>query len=64
MHPRAHLTTSGEIVRQNMTEGQAGVPLEISVDFIDINNCEPLSNYWIDMWQVNCYPCLILSSKH
>ena len=47
-----------------MTEGQAGVPLEISVDFIDINNCEPLSNYWIDMLQVNCYPCLILSSKH
>ncbi|KAL1717606.1 Intradiol ring-cleavage dioxygenase [Schizophyllum commune] len=43
----------GEIVRQNMTEGQAGVPLEISVDFIDINNCEPLSNYWIDMWQCN-----------
>ncbi|KAI5891221.1 aromatic compound dioxygenase [Schizophyllum commune H4-8] len=43
----------GEIVRQNMTEDQAGVPLEISVDFIDINNCEPLSNYWIDMWQCN-----------
>ncbi|KAL1740031.1 Intradiol ring-cleavage dioxygenase [Schizophyllum fasciatum] len=43
----------GEIVRQNMTEDQAGVPLEINVDFIDINTCEPLANYWIDMWQCN-----------
>lgn len=43
----------GEIVRQNMTEGQAGVPLEISIDFIDVTTCEPVKNYWIDMWQCN-----------
>ncbi|KAK0498865.1 aromatic compound dioxygenase [Armillaria luteobubalina] len=42
----------GEIVRQNITEGQAGIPLEISADFIDINTCEPVQ-VWVDAWHAN-----------
>ncbi|KAK0469045.1 aromatic compound dioxygenase [Desarmillaria tabescens] len=42
----------GEIVRQNMTEGQAGIPLEISADFIDINTCDPVQ-VWVDAWHAN-----------
>ncbi|KAK0502853.1 aromatic compound dioxygenase [Armillaria luteobubalina] len=41
-----------EIVRQNMTEGQAGIPLEVSVDFIDIDTCEPIQ-VWVDAWHAN-----------
>ncbi|KAK0445476.1 aromatic compound dioxygenase [Armillaria borealis] len=41
-----------EIVRQNMTEGQPGVPLEVSVDFIDIDTCEPVQ-VWVDAWHAN-----------
>ncbi|KAK0443197.1 aromatic compound dioxygenase [Armillaria borealis] len=39
----------GEIVRQNITEGQARIPLEISVDFIDISSCDPVQ-VWVDAW--------------
>ncbi|PBK81409.1 aromatic compound dioxygenase [Armillaria gallica] len=42
----------GEIVRQNITEGQAGIPLEISADFIDINTCDPVQ-VWVDAWHAN-----------
>ncbi|KAK0489943.1 aromatic compound dioxygenase [Armillaria luteobubalina] len=42
----------GEIVRQNMTEGQAGIPLEVSVDFIDISTCDPVQ-VWVDAWHAN-----------
>ncbi|KAK0228156.1 aromatic compound dioxygenase [Armillaria fumosa] len=41
-----------EIVRQNMTEGQPGIPLEVSVDFIDIDTCEPVQ-VWVDAWHAN-----------
>ncbi|KAK0205411.1 aromatic compound dioxygenase [Desarmillaria ectypa] len=42
----------GEIVRQNITEGQAGIPLEISADFIDINTRDPVQ-VWVDTWHAN-----------
>ncbi|KAL0564958.1 hypothetical protein V5O48_017078 [Marasmius crinis-equi] len=42
----------GEIVRQNMTQGQLGIPLEVSVDFFDIDTCEPVQ-VWIDAWHAN-----------
>ncbi|CAE6504085.1 unnamed protein product, partial [Rhizoctonia solani] len=43
----------GELVRQNMTEGQAGVPLTVEVDFIDIETCEAVPNLWVDAWHCN-----------
>lgn len=30
------------MVRQNITEGQEGLPLTVEVDFIDIETCEPV----------------------
>jgi hypothetical protein len=30
------------MVRQNITEGQPGLPLTLEVDFIDIETCEPV----------------------
>ncbi|KAF8750342.1 Aromatic compound dioxygenase [Rhizoctonia solani] len=38
----------GEMVRQNISEGQAGVPLTVEVDFIDVETCE--ANLWVDAW--------------
>ncbi|CUA75487.1 hypothetical protein RSOLAG22IIIB_05918 [Rhizoctonia solani] len=43
----------GELVRQNITEGQAGVPLTVEVDFIDIETCEAVPNLWVDAWHCN-----------
>ncbi|KAJ6542045.1 aromatic compound dioxygenase [Mycena vulgaris] len=42
----------GEIVRQNITENQFGVPLEVSIDFVDISTCEPVQ-VWVDAWHAN-----------
>ncbi|KAF8908422.1 aromatic compound dioxygenase [Mucidula mucida] len=41
-----------EIVRQNITEDQAGVPLEVNIDFFDIATCEPIQ-VWVDSWHAN-----------
>ncbi|CAE6501597.1 unnamed protein product [Rhizoctonia solani] len=43
----------GELVRQNISEGQAGVPLTVEVDFIDIETCEAVPNLWVDAWHCN-----------
>lgn len=43
----------GEMVRQNITEDQAGLPLTVEVDFIDIETCEPVPNVWVDAWHCN-----------
>ncbi|CCO32946.1 hypothetical protein RSOLAG1IB_12124 [Rhizoctonia solani AG-1 IB] len=43
----------GEMVRQNISEGQAGVPLTVEVDFIDIETCEVVPNLWVDAWHCN-----------
>ncbi|KAJ6551990.1 aromatic compound dioxygenase [Mycena vulgaris] len=42
----------GEIVRQNITENQLGVPLEVSIDFVDISTCKPVQ-VWVDAWHAN-----------
>ncbi|KAG8743730.1 hypothetical protein FRC10_011512 [Ceratobasidium sp. 414] len=43
----------GEMVRQDITQGQAGIPLTVEVDFIDIETCEAVPNLWVDAWHCN-----------
>lgn len=42
----------GELVRQNITENQAGVPLEVRINIIDIASCSPVQ-MWVDAWHAN-----------
>lgn len=42
-----------ELVRQNITEGQPGVPVHLEMQFIDINTCEPVPSLFIDIWAAN-----------
>lgn len=44
---------SGELVRQNITEGQAGVPLTLDVQIIDVNTCEPVPQAYLEIWSCN-----------
>ncbi|KAK7541193.1 GPI anchored dioxygenase-like protein [Phyllosticta citribraziliensis] len=44
---------TGEYVRSDVTEGQAGVPLHLEMQFIDTNTCEPLPDLFIDIWACN-----------
>jgi len=46
----------GELVRQNVTEGQ---PVHLEMQFIDINTCEPVPSLLIDIWAVSFSPSLL-----
>ena len=43
----------GELVRSDITDGQAGVPVTIDAQFIDVETCEPLEGVWWDIWSCN-----------
>lgn len=44
---------SGELLREDVTEGQAGVPMHLEMQFIDTNTCEPVPQLLIDIWSCN-----------
>ncbi|KAF3936527.1 hypothetical protein ABW19_dt0208229 [Dactylella cylindrospora] len=44
---------SGEYVRSDITDGQAGVDLYLDIQIIDINTCEPVSSAFFDAWHTN-----------
>lgn len=44
---------TGERIRSNITEGQAGVPMHIELQFVDMNTCSPVSSLLADVWHCN-----------
>ncbi|CZR63100.1 related to GPI anchored dioxygenase [Phialocephala subalpina] len=44
---------TGEQIRSNITEGQAGVPMHIELQFVDMNTCSPVSSLLADIWHCN-----------
>ena len=44
---------SGETIRQDVREGQAGVDLYLYIQFIDTSTCAPLRNVYADAWSCN-----------
>lgn len=44
---------AGELVRENMVEDQAGVPLYLDIQLIDVNTCEPVPEIYTDFWHCN-----------
>ncbi|KAI5921759.1 Intradiol ring-cleavage dioxygenase [Camillea tinctor] len=43
----------GELVRADITEDQAGVPLHLDVQFVDISDCSAVSDMVVDIWHCN-----------
>lgn len=43
----------GELVRDNITSGASGVPLTVEMTFTDVESCDPLTGWWIDVWHAN-----------
>ena len=41
---------ASELLRQNVVEDQAGVPLELEIGLIDVHTCEPLPDAMISIW--------------
>ena len=43
----------GEIIRSDVSEGQAGVATFVDIQFIDINTCKAVPDTMIDLWHAN-----------
>lgn len=43
----------GELIRSDVTEEQGGVPVHLDIQFIDVENCNPVSNMLVDIWHAN-----------
>jgi Dioxygenase len=44
---------NGELIRENVAEGQGGIPLFLQMQFVDTSTCEPIPNMWVDLWHCN-----------
>jgi protocatechuate 3,4-dioxygenase beta subunit len=42
-----------EVIRRNMTDGQAGVPLYLDIQLLDTSTCEPVPATFVDVWHCN-----------
>ncbi|TID23523.1 putative gpi anchored [Venturia nashicola] len=43
----------GELVRSDISEGLAGVPMWLDVQLIDVNTCKPINGMTVDVWASN-----------
>ncbi|KAK7711294.1 hypothetical protein SLS64_005316 [Diaporthe eres] len=44
---------NSQTLRQDMSEGEPGVPLTLDVGVLDMATCEPLENVLVDFWHCN-----------
>lgn len=44
------LTENTSFFRQDITEGQAGIPLKLRLKVLGLNNCEPMENVRVNIW--------------
>lgn len=42
-----------EVLRQDMTENEVGVPLELEIGIMDVHSCLPLDNVLLSLWHCN-----------
>lgn len=42
-----------ELIREDISEGGAGIPLLMDFQFIDVNTCNPVPQAMIDIWHCN-----------
>lgn len=43
----------GELIRSNITEDQAGVPVHLEFQFVDYTTCEGVEDLMLDVWAAN-----------
>ncbi|EMR69911.1 hypothetical protein MGN70_005628 [Eutypa lata] len=44
---------TGEAIRSDITEDEAGIPVHLDLQFIDISDCSPVPDMLIDLWHAN-----------
>ncbi|PWY89974.1 aromatic compound dioxygenase [Aspergillus heteromorphus CBS 117.55] len=43
----------GEYIRSSLSENQSGVPVVIEAQFVDVETCEPIADWYSDTWSCN-----------
>ncbi|CAI6336170.1 unnamed protein product [Periconia digitata] len=43
----------GELIRQDIVDGEAGVPMTLDVQVVDVNTCEPVPQVFTEIWHCN-----------
>ncbi|KAF4767813.1 hypothetical protein N7455_011331 [Penicillium solitum] len=44
---------TGELIRDNMSESQGGIPLYMDIQLINTNTCDPIPEIYMDLWHCN-----------
>ncbi|XP_053213753.1 uncharacterized protein LOC128397098 [Panonychus citri] len=44
---------SSDLLRSDITDGQVGLPLKLTIKLINSNDCNPLENMYVHVWQSN-----------
>lgn len=44
---------AGELIRENIVEDQAGVPLTLDIQVVDVNTCEVVPQAYTEIWSCN-----------
>lgn len=44
------IDVAGEKIRQDITDGEQGVPLTLDLDVFDSETCEPLKDIYVEIW--------------
>lgn len=50
------LDVAGEFVRQDITDDEAGVPLSVDIQIVDVETCEPVSGAYLEIWRKPAVP--------
>jgi len=45
--------TANSAIRQDVTDGQVGVPFTVDIGVLDITTCKPLTNAMVEIWSPN-----------
>ena len=49
----AYKDVSGESVRQDIVENQAGVPLTLDLQVVDMATCDPIAGSYLEIWRAS-----------
>ncbi|RPA85913.1 aromatic compound dioxygenase [Ascobolus immersus RN42] len=44
---------NAQLIREDIREGQVGVPVLLDAQVIDVNTCQPIPNIYVDFWSCN-----------
>ncbi|KAI1871758.1 hypothetical protein JX265_005744 [Neoarthrinium moseri] len=44
---------TGEAIRKDITEGQAGIKMQLDVQFVNMHTCQPVPKLAVEAWQAN-----------